>query len=144
MAEKRFAIGNKIPNIELESPAGKIVQLYSLQGQPVILYFWASWDKKSRESNKTLKDLLEKSGGKKPVVYAIGLESYKEAWENAIRIDGLQKWINVTDYLNIHSSAKSLFNVPDEMPYFILLDKELMIRYKGNNFNELGAEINRQ
>jgi len=144
MVEKRLATGNKVPDIGLQNPSGKTVQLYSLQGQPVILYFWASWDQESRKSNKILKDLIEKAGKVKPAVYAIGLESYKEPWEDAIRADGLQKWTNVTDYLNIYSSAKTLFNIPDKLPYFILLDKELIISYKGNNFDDLAIEINRQ
>jgi thiol-disulfide isomerase/thioredoxin len=141
MTEKRLAPGNKVPDIGLQDPSGKEIQLYSLQGKPVILYFWASWDKESRKSNKIIKDMVEKKGRDKPNVYAIGLESYKEVWAEAIKTDGLQDWKNVTDLLNIHSSAKTLFNIPDKFPYFILLDKELIIRYRGNNFDELAAEI---
>jgi hypothetical protein len=143
MTEKRLAIGNKVPDIGLQDPSGKKVQLYSLQGKPVILYFWASWDKESRKSNLILKDLLEKTGKGKPVIYAIGLETYKENWLDAVKKDGVQNWIHVTDFLNIYSSAKTLFHVPDNFPYFILLDNELIIRYKGSNFDELAAEINR-
>jgi thiol-disulfide isomerase/thioredoxin len=141
MTEKRLAPGNKVPDIGLQDPSGKEIQLYSLQGKPVILYFWASWDKESRKSNKIIKDMVEKKGRDKPNVYAVGLESYKEVWAEAIKTDGLQDWKNVTDLLNIHSSAKTLFNIPDKFPYFILLDKELIIRYRGNNFDELAAEI---
>jgi hypothetical protein len=141
MTEKRLAPGNKVPDIGLQDPSGKEIQLYSLQGKPVILYFWASWDKESRKSNKIIKDMVEKKGRDKPYVYAVGLESYKEVWSEAIKTDGLQDWKNVTDLLNIHSSAKTLFNVPDKFPYFILLDKELIIRYKGANFDDLAAEI---
>ena len=141
MTEKRLAVGNKVPDISLQDPSGKDFQLFSLKGRPVILYFWASWDQESRKSNKILKDLLEKPGTGKPAVYAIGLESYKETWLDAIKADGLQGWINVTDYLNIYSSAKSLFNIPDDLPYFILLDEELLIRYKGRDFEDLAVEI---
>jgi hypothetical protein len=140
MIEKRLAIGQKVPDISLQTPSGKDIALYSLTGKPVILYFWASWDQTSRSANATMKELLDKPVKVKPVVYAIGLESYKEPWEDAIRMDGLQKWINVTDYLNIYSAAKSLFNIPEGLPYFILLDKEMIIRYKGNNFDALASE----
>jgi thiol-disulfide isomerase/thioredoxin len=140
MIEKRLAIGQKAPDISLQNPSGKDVALYSLSGKPVILYFWASWDQPSRSANASLKELLDKVKIK-PVVYAIGMESYKEPWEDAIRMDGLQKWINVTDYLNIYSAAKSLFNIPEGLPYFILLDKEMIIRYKGSSFEALASEI---
>ncbi|MCK9399664.1 MAG: AhpC/TSA family protein [Bacteroidales bacterium] len=141
MIEKRLAIGQKVPDISLQNLSGNAVPLYSLLGKPVVLYFWASWDQQSRKANITMKELINKAGKVKPAVYAIGLESYKEPWEDAIRMDGLQKWTNVTDYLNIYSSAKSLFNIPEDLPYFILLDKEMMIRYRGNNFKALASEI---
>jgi thiol-disulfide isomerase/thioredoxin len=142
MTEMRIAVGQKVPAISLQNPSGKDIPLYTLAGRPVIIYFWASWDNGSRKANATLKELLGKVPGVRPDVYAIGLESYKEPWQDAIRIDGIQNWTNVTDYLNIYSSAKSLFSVPDGLPYFILLDKDLKIRYKGNNFAELASEIN--
>lgn len=142
MIEKRLAIGQKVPDISLKNLSGKEVSLYSLKGKTVVLYFWASWDQPSRNANKTMKEILENAVKVKTVIYAIGLESYKEPWQDAIRRDGLEKWINVTDYLNIYSSVKSLFNIPDDLPYFILLDKFMMIRYKGNDFNALASEIN--
>jgi len=144
MTEKRLANGNKVPDIGLQDQSGKTVQLHSLQGKPVILYFWASWDQDSRKANLLLKDMIEKAGKAKPAVYAIGLESYKELWTDAIRADGIQNWTHVTDYLNIYSSAKTLFNIPDQFPYFLYLDKNLIIKYKGNDFDELAREIFRQ
>jgi thiol-disulfide isomerase/thioredoxin len=141
-AEKILSPGNTIPDITLQNQAGKNVQLYSLEGRPVILYFWASWDPLSRKANKMIKEIAGQAKDK-PAVYAIALETYKEMWEDAIKADGLQEWINVTDFLNVHSSAKTMFNIPDELPYFFLLDKSLIIRYKGSSFDELAAEINR-
>jgi hypothetical protein len=143
MIEKLLAIGQKVPDISLQNPSGKPISLYSLMGRPVVLYFWASWDQSSRKANKVIKEILGKTAKTTPAVYAIGLESYKEQWEGAIKVDGLEKWINVTDYLNIYSSAKSLFNVPDDLPYFIVLDKFMKISYKGNNLDALSLEINK-
>jgi thiol-disulfide isomerase/thioredoxin len=141
-AEKILSPGNTIPDITLKNQAGKDIQLYSLEGHPVILYFWASWDPLSRKANKMIREIAGKAKDK-PVVYAIALETYKEMWEDAIKTDGLQDWINVTDFLNVHSSAKTMFNIPDELPFFFLLDKNLIIRYKGSDFDELTAEISR-
>ncbi|MCU0370585.1 MAG: AhpC/TSA family protein [Bacteroidales bacterium] len=144
LTEKRLAAGKIVPDIGLKDASGKTVSLHSFRGQPVILYFWASWDTASRAANKTLAELLEKKGKKGPSVYAVGLESHKDAWEDAIKADGLQKWTHVTDYMNIQSPTKSLFNVPGRLPYFVLIDKELVIRYRGNSFEDLSAEISRQ
>jgi thiol-disulfide isomerase/thioredoxin len=136
MTEQRLSTGNKIPDISLQNPSGKYIQLHSFLGKPVVLYFWASWDQPSRQANKKVKEIVGKAGKSRPVVYAIGLESYREAWEKAIVDDGLQDWTHVTDYLNIHSSAKTMFNIPDDFPYFFVLDEQLNIRYKGSDFQK--------
>lgn len=141
--EKRLAPGNKAPDFAMQGADGKEIRLSSLQGKPVIVYLWASWDKDSRKSNTMIKDIVEKAGKEKLRVYAIGLESYKEVWEEAIKADGLKDWTNVTDLLNVSSSAKTMFNVPDKFPYFILLDAGMVIRYRGTMFDDLSAEINK-
>ena len=144
MIEKRLTVGNKVPDIELQDAAGKTISLHSLSGKPVILYFWASWNKDSRKANKILKDLLTKQAKTEFAVYAVGLESYKELWTNAINNDKIQDWVHVTDFLNIKSSAMSLFNIPEDLPYFFYLDNDLIIRYKGNDFGALESVLNRQ
>jgi thiol-disulfide isomerase/thioredoxin len=144
MLEKRLTVGNKIPDIELQEPSGKTTRLHSFSGRPVIVYFWASWNEESRKANKILKELLTKRAKSKPEVYAVGLESYKELWIDAINNDEIQDWTHVTDFLHVKSSAKSLFNIPDKLPYFFYLDKDLIIRYKGNDFEALMSELNRQ
>ncbi len=139
MTEMKLAPGNKVPDIALQDRSGKEIRLHSLAGNPVIIYFWASWDQGSRNFNRQLKSYVEQKRYSKPVVYAIGFESYKELWLDAIRNDGIEKWINVTDLLNVNSGARQLFNVPEQFPYYILLDKDLTIRYKGNNIRSMAA-----
>jgi thiol-disulfide isomerase/thioredoxin len=139
MTEMKLATGNKVPDISLQDRSGKEIRLHSLAGSQVIIYFWASWDQRSRQFNRQLKSLVEQKRNNKPVVYAIGFESYKELWTDVIKKDGIESWINVSDLLNINSGAKTLFNVPDQFPYYILLDKDLTIRYKGNNIKEMSG-----
>ncbi|MFO7613446.1 MAG: thioredoxin-like domain-containing protein [Bacteroidales bacterium] len=143
LLEEKLAPGNKAPDITLETPGGKPASLYEQAGLPVIVYFWASWDKNSREFNDQLKNAINRIGSSKIRVFAIGFESYKETWQNIIELDGIQNWTHVTDYLNIRSSSKSLFNVPDDLPYLFLLDKDMVIRYKGNNLRDLIDNFNR-
>jgi len=38
----------------------------------------------------------------------------------------------------------SLFNIPEDLPYFFYLDNDLIIRYKGNDFGALESVLNRQ
>ncbi len=141
LMDKKLAPGKPAPDIELENPDGKVIPLHSLSGRPVIVCFWASWDEASREPLRMLKESLGKIQGKKPVVYAVGFESYRELWKNAIEKDGTGEWVHVTDYLNIYSSVKSLYNVPDELPFYYLLNSRMIIQFRGNDLNGLMSAL---
>ncbi len=141
LVDKKLTPGKPAPNIELENPEGKVIPLHSLSGRPVIVCFWASWDEASREPVRMLKESLGKIPGKKPVVYAVGFESYRELWKNAIDKDGTGDWIHVTDYLNIYSSVKSMYNVPDELPFYYLLDSRMVIQFRGRELDELMSAL---
>jgi hypothetical protein len=138
---QKLAAGNKAPDITLENPSGNKVTLYSLEGSPVIVYVWSSINQQSRKANQQLKKSLSVYRGPKLKVFAIALESYKDMWVNAVKNDGIEQWINVTDYLNVHSGATSLYGVPDELPYFLLLDKSLRIVYRGSDFGMLDEKL---
>jgi hypothetical protein len=131
-----LAIGKKAPDITLEDPQGRSIPLSSFLGNKVIVYFWASWDKNSRQKNPEMKRIYDMYSPRGLKVYAIGLETYNKPWSGAIKADKLT-WTNVTDYLNIQSATVSLFNVPRELPYFYLLDEEMIIMYKGKDFVDL-------
>lgn len=142
-AEAKLAPGNTAPDLSLETPEGKVINLHSLKGQPVIVYFWASWDDQSRQANAVLKESLGRTGTKKARVYAVGLESYREVWKNAIQIDGTGQWIHVTDYLNIYSASRNLFNVPEKLPYYYLLDAHMVIVDKGHDLSQLSVSLDK-
>jgi hypothetical protein len=137
----KLAIGNKAPDITLENTSGNKISLFSLEGSPVIVYVWTSIDDDSRKANLQLKEIISRARISGLEVFAIGLESYKEMWTSAITQDGIEGWTNVTDYLNKRSSATSLYAVPEELPYFMLLDKELCIIYRGNDYTMLEFKL---
>jgi hypothetical protein len=141
MTEEKLAIGNKAPDISLQDPNGKQVALYSLAGSPVIITFTSTLDQNSKKSVQALKGIIAGSSVRDLKVYAIGLESYKEMWINSIKNDQTENWIHVTDYLGFRSYSTSLYNVPDKLPYFLLLDKDLAIRYRGSDFNQFETAL---
>lgn len=138
---QKLAPGNKAPDITLENPSGNKVSLYSLEGSPVILYAWSSINQQSRMANQQLKKILSVYKGPKLKVFAIALESYKDMWVNAIKNDGIEQWINVTDYLNLQSGATSLYGIPEQLPYFMLLDRSLRIVYRGSDLGLLEEKL---
>ncbi len=138
--EKKLAVGKKAPDLKMETPAKKTVDLYSLKSKCILVYFWSSSDTSSRNMNKKLTYLYDTYSSKGFKVYAVAIESYMSMWEDAIKSDGL-KWINVSDLMNKYSSACVLYNTQDRLPYFYLLDDNFIIRYKGDDLRSLETEL---
>jgi len=137
----RLSAGNKAPDISLTDISGNEINLYSLAGSPVIIHFWSSIDQSSRLANFKLKELARKYQGHGLKIFAIGLENYQEMWASAIARDETNNWVHVTDFLGTRSGATSLFGFQDTYPYFILLDNESIIRYRGDNLAELEKQL---
>ena len=142
LASERLAAGRKAPEIKLETPSGETVKLSSLQGNPVVLYFWASSDAPSRKANQQLVKLYNKYKNKGLKVYAVSLDKYEEMWKAAIRIDKLE-WINVSDLSGMGSPVSFMYDIPEDLPYIFLIDREGKIIMKTGKIQELEEHISR-
>jgi len=112
---------NSFPDIAEKDINGKEVKLSSLKGKVVILSFWASWDKKSREANKSLKSVYKKYHNRGLEIYQVSLDRSKVLWENAVKTDDLP-WINVSDLRYTESLAAKQYNVR-RIPSDFIIDR---------------------
>ncbi len=133
---------NSIPEIEEENLKGKKIKLSSLKGKMVLLSFWASWDAKSRQENKSLLKVYKKYKAKGFEVYQVSLDKSKILWEGAIEQDKLP-WINVSDLQYTNSYPARLYNVK-QLPgnYLIsrkgeIIGKDLFGRVLDEKLNDL-------
>ena len=117
-----------LPDIKLPDANGDSVSLSSLKGKTVLLYFWASFSKESRDINASLLDIYKKNKKAGFEVYAISLDREKGQWLNAIRFDELD-WVNVNDKSEKNSDAARVYNVKS-LPATYLINKsgELIAR----------------
>ena len=99
-----------LPDLSMPSVNGNIVNLSSLKGKTVLLYFWASQDKPSREQNPSLMSIYKKYHDKGFEVYAVSLDNNKESWERAVFVDELD-WINVIEEDDSGSRASLIYNI---------------------------------
>ncbi|MDA3817692.1 MAG: TlpA disulfide reductase family protein [Prolixibacteraceae bacterium] len=113
--------GTNSPEITLPNPNGKEIALSSLRGKTVLVHFWSAADRTSRIINQVLKDNYQKFKSKGFDIYQISVDENREAWENAIKQDGLT-WINVGD-MNGSLSAVNSYNITS-IPSNFLLDEE--------------------
>ncbi|MCX7697597.1 MAG: TlpA family protein disulfide reductase [Bacteroidales bacterium] len=125
-SSKKTAIGSKAPDIELPTPEGKKLSLYSLTGKIFIIDFWASWCGPCRKENPNMVKLYEEFKDKGLVIFGVSLDSDSLSWVRAIQVDKLN-WYHVSDLKKWNSSAAKLYGVNSIPSTFILDENKIII-----------------
>lgn len=136
----KLAIGGKAPEIVLNSPNGKSIALSSLQGEVVLIDFWASWCKPCRAENPNVVKMYNKYKNKGFEIYSVSLDKNHGAWTNAIKKDGLIWSNHVSDLKFWQSAAVKLYDVKG-IPLTYLIDKEGNIIAKNLRGEALEAKL---
>ncbi len=108
------------PDLVLPDVNGKTVSLSSFRGKYVLLDFWASWCSPCRAENPNVVAAYAKFKNKNFTILSVSLDNSKDAWERAIKDDGLT-WTQVSDLKGWRSSAAALYNV-QSIPSNFLID----------------------
>jgi len=136
LAASQLSIGKVAPDMTMNGWNGQDYLLSDLRGNWVVLYFWAAGDARSRQINKELRTFYSFHKDKGLEVYAVSLDNSEDIWQSAIKLDQLN-WIHVSDFKSIYSPVIKLYQVPEKLPYFFLLDQDGVIMFKGHNYGEL-------
>jgi peroxiredoxin len=106
--------GTILPDFSQPDTSGKSVSLSSLRGNYVLVDFWASWCGPCRQENPNLVAAFKKYQSKKFTVLGVSLDKAKEAWMDAIHMDGLT-WTHISDLQGWQNSVAQqfqIFNIP--------------------------------
>lgn len=112
--------GAAAPDVSLPTTEGTMVSLSSFRGKYVLLDFWASWCGPCRGENPNVVAAYEKFKNKNFTIYSVSLDNNKEAWEKAVKDDGLT-WTQVSDLRGWSSTAANTYSV-QSIPTNFLID----------------------
>lgn len=139
---RKTAIGKPAINVIQKNSKGKAISLASLRGKYVLLDFWASWCGPCRAESPFLKKAYAAYKAKGFEIYAVSLDSKKDAWLKAIKDDELP-WIHVSDLKGLHNEAAVAYSVKG-IPQNYLIDPQgniVAIDLRGEGLEEKLASI---
>lgn len=139
-------IGEVAPNIVQAGIDGKNLSLSSLQGNIVLIDFWASWCGPCRRANPQLVNIYNKYKGKKFkdakgfTVFSVSLDSKKADWVKAIKDDKLDWPNHVSDLKYWQNQAAQLYKVRS-IPFTVLIDANGIVIGKEVSPQQLDYEL---
>lgn len=128
-ANEAIKPGSPAPEISLPNPEGETMQLSDLEGNVVLVDFWASWCRPCRVENPNLVRIYNEYKDEGFRVFSVSLDGMpqqqnpKDQWVQAIEQDNLTWDYHVSDLKGWSSSVVPKFGFQG-IPYTVLVDRD--------------------
>jgi peroxiredoxin len=132
-------VGYPANNFSQNTPEGKTLKLSDFKGKYVLIDFWASWCKPCRMENPNVVNAYNRFKDKGFIVLGVSMDSNKDAWVNAIKVDNLT-WPHVSDLKGWGNEVGIMYGVKG-IPQNFLVDKEGKIVGKNLRGPELDQKL---
>lgn len=133
-------IGSEVADFSQTDTAGNTVKISSFRGKYVLIDFWASWCRPCRMENPNVVAAFKKYHGKNFTILGVSLDQAKQAWLNAIQMDGLT-WTQVSDLKGWGNEVAGLFHVTS-IPQNLLIGPDGKIVAKNLRGEALEQKLN--
>jgi peroxiredoxin len=136
---RNTTIGTQAPDFALANPEGKTVRLSDYFGKYILVDFWAAWCGPCRRENPNVVRVFNKYKDKGFTVFGVSLDSDKDAWQKAIKKDGLD-WPQVSDLKFWDSAPAKQYGIRG-IPGNVLLDRSGKIIARNLRGEELATNL---
>lgn len=117
---KPLAKNSVVTNYNVRDNEGKNVSTSDYKDTYILITFWASWDKESRQHQRELIALKEKYAKHNFEILSISLDTNREAWLKAIKEDSVT-WRQANDFEGWNTDIVKRMQI-DHLPANILLN----------------------
>ncbi len=127
------------PEIELPDIYGQMHKLSSLQGNVILLYFWAAEAGNSNSVNADLRQIYDKYHDRGLEIYQVSADTNSALWIEAVRSQNLP-WISVCNYEGPYSVPFRVYNVTT-LPTLYLINRNGDVVTDKIEFGDLDRRI---
>ena len=113
-------LNKQAPSFSMTDNYNRPFVLDSLKGKYVLLDFWASWCKPSREENPNVEKAYRLYRKRDFTIISVSLDSNAHQWKKALDDDNLY-WQNVADFKEWKSPVVDKYKIT-ALPFNVLLD----------------------
>lgn len=139
LSKERSRMGKEVPKFQISTFENTLFENSSLQGQPYIIAFSATWCIPCQESKKTLLSLYKKYKKDGLKVIYFNLDDKMKNWEKDIQKINVD-WIHVSERTKFENSDIAKMFKVFAIPYYILVNKNGIIAYNSDELEDIEFE----
>ena len=115
-------LNQQAPELTMQTPDGKQMNVSDFKGKYVLVDFWASWCGPCRTENPNVVEAFNQFKDKNFTILGVSLDKDKDAWIKAIKDDNLT-WSHMSDLKFWESAAVPAYRF-EGIPFNVLLDPQ--------------------
>lgn len=120
--QEEFQLGDSLPELVLPNQYGQPVSTYLIKGKYILLDFWSTWSKSSRDFSAAKKAAKKEIDSKRFDIISVAIDDEKDTWKKIINFEGYS-WPQLIDEKMWQGEAVKKLKF-DSIPFNFLMDPQ--------------------